>query len=149
MENLSIKEFCELHGACTDGKEWAIANNKTMDEVWNTSKPEWLVWIATRPNVLTEKELILFSCFCVRRVWHLLDDEGSKNAVVVAEKYANGEATKDELSAAAYAAANAANAAAHAANAAAHAADAADEMKLKIINYGVSLLSRGKRDNKK
>ena len=47
-----------------------------------------------------DKNLILFACWCVRQVWHLLTDERSRNAVVVAEKYANGDATQEELAAA-------------------------------------------------
>jgi len=55
-----------------------------------------------------EKELRLFTCWCVRNtplndgrvVWDLLTDERSRNAVVVAERFANGDATPDELSAA-------------------------------------------------
>jgi len=47
-----------------------------------------------------DKNLRLFACWCVRQIWHLLTDERSRNAVVVAEKYANGLATDDELAAA-------------------------------------------------
>ena len=47
-----------------------------------------------------DKNLRLFACWCVRKIWHLLTDERSRNAVVVAEKYANGDATQEELAAA-------------------------------------------------
>ena len=47
-----------------------------------------------------DKTARLFACWCVRQIWHLLTDERSKNAVEIAEKYANGEATEDELLAA-------------------------------------------------
>jgi hypothetical protein len=47
-----------------------------------------------------DKNLRLFACWCVRKIWHLLTDERSRNAVVVAEKYANGLATQEELAAA-------------------------------------------------
>jgi len=68
--------------------------------------------VASRRTVLwmrnIEKELRLFACWCVRNtpltdgrvVWDLLTDKRSKNAVVVAERFANGDATHDELSAA-------------------------------------------------
>ena len=47
-----------------------------------------------------DKTLRLFACWCVRQIWPLLTDERSRNAVDVAEKYANGEATSEELAAA-------------------------------------------------
>jgi hypothetical protein len=59
-----------------------------------------------------DKSARLFACWCVRQIWHLLEDERSKNAVIVAEKYANGEATQEELDAAWAAAGTAAWAAA-------------------------------------
>jgi len=47
-----------------------------------------------------EKSARLFSCWCVRQVWHLLTDARSRKAVEVAEKYAEGKATQADLSAA-------------------------------------------------
>ena len=44
-----------------------------------------------------ERDLRLFSCWCVRQVWHLLTDDRSKNAVIVAEKYVVGNVTDDGL----------------------------------------------------
>ena len=42
----------------------------------------------------------LFSCDCVDRVRHLMTDERSTNAIDVARRYANDEATIEELAAA-------------------------------------------------
>jgi len=64
----------------------------------------------------TEKSARLFACWCVRntplsdgrKVWDLLDDKRSREAVEVAERYAEGNATKEDLNAARTAAGNAA-----------------------------------------
>ena len=58
------------------------------------------IWAATCKGVLDDKTLRLFACKCVREVWHLLTDERSRKAVEVAELYAVGEATDEELAAA-------------------------------------------------
>ena len=54
----------------------------------------------TRRLNWNEKTARLFACWCVRQVWHLLDDDRSRKAVEVAERFANGGATLDELAAA-------------------------------------------------
>jgi len=46
------------------------------------------------------RELRLYACWCVRQVWDRLADERSMQAVVVAERYARGNASKKELIAA-------------------------------------------------
>ena len=42
----------------------------------------------------------LFAVWCARQVEYMMEDERSKNALNVAERHANGEATDDELDAA-------------------------------------------------
>jgi hypothetical protein len=100
----TVAEFCRLHRACCDGRRWAIETGEPgMAELWarDDIKPAWRIWIATRPGVLTDRELRLFACWCCRnQVWHLLTDERSRHAVEIAELYAEGKATSDELAAA-------------------------------------------------
>lgn len=99
---MTLKQFCEKHNACEPGQTWALANCKTIQEAWDAAPdPEWVVWIATRRGVLTERELRLFICFCARQNWHRLTDPRSRNVVDVAERYANGQASQEELVAAA------------------------------------------------
>ena len=97
--------WLEKNNACKEGIDWCEENCDTMQDVWGRlDRIDWLVWVATRKGVLTDKELRLFACFCARQNWHLLTDDRSRNSVEVAERFANGNTTKEELKAA-YAAA--------------------------------------------
>jgi len=95
-----IQEFCERFGACEKCRRWALDNCADMAEVWEKTKPEWVLWIATRHGVLDDCTLRLLTCWSVRQVWHLLTDDRSRWAVETAERFARGEATKEELVAA-------------------------------------------------
>ena len=115
---MTIQEFCDKHGACAPGREWALSTGEPdMVALWARPdiKPEWRVWIATQPGVLADRTLRLFACWCVRQIWHLVTDERSRNAVEVAERFADGKATAEELAAAREAAQAAAREAAQAA----------------------------------
>ncbi len=107
-----IANFCDRHRACQDGRKWALDNCVDMHDAWQRLEPDWLLWVATRPGVLTDRELRLFAVFCARQVEHLLTDQRSKDAIDTAEKFAKGEATYEELAAAEAAAWAAARAAA-------------------------------------
>ena len=72
-----------------------------------------------------DRDARLFAVWCARQVQHLMPDQRSINALDVAERYATGEATDDELFAAWSAARDAARGAARDAASAA-ARDAAD-----------------------
>jgi hypothetical protein len=91
-----IRIFRERHGACEESLEWTAQNCTSMQDVWNKAMPNWLIWVATRPGVLDDRTLRLYVCWRARQVWHLLTDV-SRNAVEVAERFANGDATKEEL----------------------------------------------------
>ncbi|MCL4651600.1 hypothetical protein L0Z19_09225 [Burkholderia multivorans] len=65
-----------------------------------------------------DRDIRLFAVWCARQVEHLMQDQRSKDALDVAERFANGEATEEERAAAraaAQAARDAARAAAQAA----------------------------------
>ena len=125
---LNPVQFCKETNACADGEDFA-AKHKTMAEVWdNCPKVDWLTWILDAIDAPhDEKAMRLFACWCVRntpledgrKVWDLLTDDRSRNAVAVAERFANSEATGSELHAAWAAAGAAAGDAAGVAGAAA------------------------------
>jgi len=120
---MTIKDFMDKHRACREGRAWAEATCETMDDVWRWALPDWLLWVATRPGVLTDRELRLFAVWSARQVQHLMTDARSLAALDVSQRHANGEASDQELAAAGEAAwAAASNAAGAAAREAAWAA---------------------------
>ena len=100
MSDMTIQEFCDRHGACLEGREWALANCQTMADVWAKAQPDWLIWVATRRGVLTDRELRLFAVWSARQVQHLMTDPRSLAALDVAQRHANAEAADEELEAA-------------------------------------------------
>lgn len=127
MSDMTIEEFCDHHKACKEGREWAIKNCRSMHDAWLRLRPDWLLWVATRPGVLTEKDLRRFAVHCARSVQHLLTDDRSKSAIAVAERYTSGEASDEELRVARATALDATLAAFNAARAASNAASAASD----------------------
>jgi len=99
-----------------------------MADAWEKChRSDWMLWALDKIGYDDQRMLRLLACRFCREIWHLLADERSRNAVEVAERYAEGQATKDELVAARAAAWAAARAAARARAAAGAAAEAATE----------------------
>ena len=109
---MKTKDFIRRYGPCTGGAKWALSISEDMADVWDAmikqDRHDWLIWTATRPGVFPDSTLRKLACRFVRetplhdgrKVWDLLIDERSRKAVEVAELYANGKATAQELEAA-------------------------------------------------
>ena len=92
-------------GAC--GEAHAFARTcPDLETAWNTcDRSEWMIWLLRKLKFQDDKTYRLYACWCVRntpmadgrKVWDLLTDPRSRNAVEVAERFAVGEATADEL----------------------------------------------------
>jgi len=67
------------------------------------TETEWLACTNPKPMLAyirgkaTERKLRLFDVACCRRIWHLIQDEDSRKAIDVFEKYADGKADEVEL----------------------------------------------------
>lgn len=107
--NLSPAEFCASTKACEEGWVFALTQ-PTMAEVWdNCPQPHWLLWIAEKLGQKPDdRTLRLFAIWCARntplsdgrKTGDLLTDPRSLAALEVAERFADGRATNDELDAA-------------------------------------------------
>jgi hypothetical protein len=106
-----ITDILRKHDACNDAIEWIEANDiTTLAQAWDKChQADWMLWLYKKDIIkIDDRTLRLFACRCVREtpigdgrtVWDLLTDKRSRNAIEVAEKYANGEVTDEELSAA-------------------------------------------------
>src|SRR5258708_10006118 len=68
-----------------------------MDETaWMVSTNSQVMLRALRGRDVARK-LRWCACACARRGWHLLTDDRLRNAVLVAERFADGQATQEEL----------------------------------------------------
>jgi hypothetical protein len=97
---MTITEFCDQHNACREGRTWALSTGlTTVSDLWTHPdlKPEWRMWIFSREGVASERNQRLFAVWCSRQVQHLMTDPRSIAAIDVAERFANGEATREEL----------------------------------------------------
>jgi hypothetical protein len=61
-----------------------------------------IIWILCREEIMSEKDMRLFAVWCARKALKLVGNPYKRSIEVcnVAEKFANGEATRDELKAA-------------------------------------------------
>ena len=111
--NATGAEWLRKNDACTEGYAWAIAECANLREVWDTARPDWLVWVATREGVLGDRTLWEFACWCAEQAlpsWVAVcpDDERPQQAIEARRGWLRGEVSDDELSAARSAARSAA-----------------------------------------
>ena len=147
----TIHELLTELNACEDARQWA--SDKTLETIISDChRGDWLLWLAQKVDI-DIRLLTLAKARCAKTVYHLMNDDRSRKAVDVAERFGLGLATKEELAYAAsaadaaYADAYAAYAAAYAyadATAASYAADAA-----AYAAYSAAAYSDAKSENLK
>ena len=95
-----MKNVCEilesLH-ACSDAIEWLVQYGSDYKKAWqNCERGDWMFWIARKLKV-DDRKLTLAKFKCANQVRHLMKDQRSIDALYAAEKYGNGEISRDEL----------------------------------------------------
>ena len=96
------------HHPCADGWKKLLANlGKTAADdyplslitILDSNGIDDALW-CLRAVYGHDKEIRLFAVWCARQVQHLMTDQRSVAALDVSERFANGDATKEELDAA-------------------------------------------------
>ena len=148
------KEWLKEKSACMAGQKWFLDQEETdgvnvVRKLVRVGKLDWANWLVVR--IMTYKQYVSYAVYSAEQVIDLYEkkypgDDRPRRAIEAAKICINNPTQENK-----YAAARAADAATYATCAAARAADAAtraadavanDEMKKKIINYGVKLLSK-------
>jgi len=95
------KDFIATHYACVGGVEWALSISRDMCDVWDAlikeKKLGWLIWVITRKNVFTHRQLVKLVCRLFREtklldgrtVWDLFQDDAYRAYLELVEQYAN------------------------------------------------------------
>ena len=151
------EEWLSKCAACSSGVLWFSGFGKSdsigvMEGLLSESKLDWANWLIVR--LLNRKDKIRYAIFAAEQVISLFEkkcpkDKRPRNAIDAAKAVLKKDTkeTRAAAMAAALAAGDVAYAAAAAAMAAAWAAGAAagDEMKEKIVRYGLELHKKEKR----
>lgn len=83
-------------GACSGAREFA-AMHPDLETAWlECERGDWLLWFAARRGV-NRKTLVLAACECARLALPHAKDKRVLACIETAEKWAQGEATMEQL----------------------------------------------------
>jgi hypothetical protein len=101
MKTLTWADFAKHEPCYNPAEKYGEWEGTILDLMQHPEIPaKDKVWAFTREGIVGDKTLRLFAVGCARKVQHLMKDQRSIDAINVAERYANGNATEDELAAA-------------------------------------------------
>lgn len=90
-----MKKLLTDMNACTEAVEWV--GDRDLQKAWKEcERGDWMLWFAGRLGI-NLRTLTLAKARCAKLVIHLMEDERSRKAVEVAEKFGLGQATCEEL----------------------------------------------------
>jgi hypothetical protein len=95
-----FSEFLVRHGCCGRVRPIAADRWSTPAEAWEDCQvPDWLIWYRKKCGFEDEdvQALRIWACWCVRQAVHLMSAPESRQALEVAERFVEGEATAEQL----------------------------------------------------
>lgn len=106
MKNRIVRKKIDISKfrPCAPGLKWYNDFEGSSLDAWNNCpRGDWMLWIAYELNV-DERKLVLAKGLCAETVIHFMKDERSRKAVKAAIDYGKGYISKEDLTAAAFAA---------------------------------------------
>lgn len=101
MKQLTWSDFDQFQPCYSPQEKYGDFNGTILDILKDERIPSNdKIWAATCKGILPDYVNRKFATQCCRQRWHLLTYERSRNAVEVAERFNDGNATAEELSAA-------------------------------------------------
>lgn len=142
-------DWLDEKDACSGGKEWFKNQDesdgvKVVKKLMDEQKLDWANWLIVR--IMERKQHLQYAVFAAEQVLEVFekkypDDKRPRLAIEAARKCLENDNAENRTASASSASASA-YAYAYAAAASAYAAAAKrDEMKIKILNYGLELLT--------
>ena len=120
--NISPREFCEIHHACLEGKDFALTHMTLADVFDNCQRGDWMMWMLRKAGKIDKKTAVKLACEFALRVLPIYEKKYShkepRQAIEAALAWIDDPTEEKRLvckNAAAAAAANAAYVAADAA----------------------------------
>ena len=94
MKTLTWADFAKHEPCYNPAEKYGEWEGTILDLMQHPEIPaKDKVWAFTREGIVNDKTLRLFAVGCARKVQHLMKDQRSIDALDVAERYANGNAT--------------------------------------------------------
>lgn len=99
---MNLPDYLGSLGACTEAREWATGYS-TLAEAWTAcERADWLLWYVGKRGV-DRRLLVRAACACARTVlpYVPVGEDRPRLAIEMAERWCDGLATLQEVSAAA------------------------------------------------
>ena len=103
MATLKLSTLLERIDACLEARAWALTQPNLQTAWTNCKRSDWMIWLLDRTTIdFDSPKFRLMACDFAEPVLHLVakGENRPKAAIEIARKFANGEATREEMAAA-------------------------------------------------